>query len=48
MFTRKRVQAIIVLGIGVAIAGGSVAYASVPDPVGSIHGCYSTDRKSVV
>jgi len=42
MFTRKRVQAVIGLGIGVAIAGGSVAYASVPDQGGTIHGCYST------
>jgi hypothetical protein len=42
VFTRKRVQVIVGLGIGVAIVGGSVAYASVPDPNGSIHGCYST------
>jgi collagen triple helix repeat protein len=42
VFTRKRVQMVIGLGIGAAIVGGSVAYASVPDPTGSIHGCYST------
>ncbi|HEX4721070.1 MAG TPA: collagen-like protein, partial [Pseudonocardiaceae bacterium] len=34
--------AIVGLGIGIAIVGGSVAYASVPDPTGAIQGCYST------
>ena len=42
MFTRKRIPAIVGLGIGIAIVGGSVAYASVPDPAGAIQGCYST------
>lgn len=42
MFTRKRIKLVVGLGIGAAIVGGSVAYASVPDPTGAIHGCYST------
>jgi len=35
------------MGIGLAVVGGSVAYASIPDPVGTIHGCYSKLTGSV-
>lgn len=42
MFSRKRVLSIMGIAVGVAVVGGSVAYASVPDPTGSVDACYST------
>ena len=40
LFTRVRVRTVIGIGVGAAIIGGSVAYASIPDPDGVVHGCY--------
>ncbi|HEX4722057.1 MAG TPA: hypothetical protein VH333_06050 [Pseudonocardiaceae bacterium] len=40
LFTKSRVRTIVGLGVGVAIIGSSVAYASIPDPTGAVHGCY--------
>jgi len=40
LFSASRVRTIVGLGVGVAIIGGSVAYAAIPDPGGVVHGCY--------
>ena len=42
LFSASRVRTIVGLGVGVAIIGGSVAYAAIPDPSGVVHGCYDT------
>jgi len=45
MFTSLRSRSSVVVGLGVAVAvavvGGAVAYASIPDSSGVVHGCYS-------
>jgi len=40
LFSKSRVRTIVGLGVGVAIISSSVAYASVPDSNGVVHGCY--------
>lgn len=40
LFSKPRVRMLVGLGVGAAIITGSVAYASIPDPSGAVHGCY--------
>jgi len=38
---RCRATSVVALGVGIAIVAGSIAYASIPDSNGTIHGCYN-------
>jgi len=44
---RSRTARVVALGAGIVIVGGSVAYASIPDAGGAVHGCYDKNLGSL-